>query len=334
MKLEKMINVYENSVNTRIVRNPFPCNDGIKWYLGIQDRENFRTDAELKEWLYYQLYESVLLDDESTVSFAARRGMEKVIEKAIEAIEKYGYIFNTTDLKLHALSYEWFDIAKNLCKEEGYIFPYEENQVLSYDDNLFYRYCDSTFELFVDDLKMDGIDFDRSINHVGRSSRFYVSPYGNMIPLEVLDELIEYYVGYAYFPSNYCHIENGSIVMDNIDDHNTDEWVDAFMHFKELTTEEIDEHFEGYKRIYDSIEWYKDNQFDDFREWLYGNLHWFEHRSDEELKKSHFWENVAYEYSTLGAGLTSEELSITSTFFEKIGDLYGLTDDFRGMGLC
>lgn len=74
---------------------------------------------------------------------------------------------NYTDLKLHDASYySCVEMQKNfpLCYEN-------DNKYSEY--SYFYQFCEDSYDQFTDYLKENGIDFYKTVDYIGRTSKFY-----------------------------------------------------------------------------------------------------------------------------------------------------------------
>ena len=72
-----------------------------------------------------------------------------------------------TDLKLHDASFYCYRDMQNdfpLCYADD-----DKNSEYNY----FYRFCESSFDQFTEDLQNDKIDFHKTVDYIGRTSKFY-----------------------------------------------------------------------------------------------------------------------------------------------------------------
>lgn len=87
--------------------------------------------------------------------------------------ENKNALLNYHDLKLHDVSYYCYtDMEKD--------FPLCYADANKNNADYFYIFCDNEYENFKDDLReFGGIDFEKSIKHVNRTSKFYLWKYGD-----------------------------------------------------------------------------------------------------------------------------------------------------------
>lgn len=100
-----------------------------------------------------------------------KRELKQKIEKANEQIKRLKkwykerqYCFELMDLKLHDCSFYAYDKMEEdfpLCAEND-------------ATDLFYNFCDQSYHLFTDELTHEGIDFNKMVHHLGRTSSFWL----------------------------------------------------------------------------------------------------------------------------------------------------------------
>lgn len=208
--------------------------------------------------------------------------LEKLVTKANEQIQRikdwyseHSAAFNYMDLKLHDVSFYCYEGMKEdfpLCyKNDG-----------KGEDSYFYTFCEIEYDSFVEDLKENfGIDFKDYRFQLGRTSSFYLhdqnifSVRGYRIEWEyTIYDILYWHSGYV---CTTCD-KDGKIDLNKTltefkeADINNEETMKRFVEeLNWLTTEMYDEvtkHFEDMLKVYEYIKDFKDNQVENFKEWL------------------------------------------------------------------
>ena len=155
-----------------------------------------------------------------------------------------------TDLKLHDASFYFYRDMQNdfpLCYADD-----DKNSEYNY----VYRFCESSFDQFTEDLQNDKIDFHKTVDYIGHTSKFYCYA-GHDTAKNMIND----------FLCDYCFtIENGRLsfsdcygLAETIND--LERFIkDALTDFKEKTADAIE--------IYNYIKDFKENQIEYFKEFL------------------------------------------------------------------
>lgn len=128
--------------------------------------KNYRDNTELMDYKELTPYQVKRLNELNTM-----------LNDLAEYI-KMTDIFNMTDLKLYKLFFALDDIGEQLEKEHKIIDVNWNNE--------FYNFCDFAFKWFIDDLSTNGIDFEKTIERIGRTSKFYPCRYEDSTPQRIL----------------------------------------------------------------------------------------------------------------------------------------------------
>lgn len=156
-----------------------------------------------------------------------------------------------TDLKLHDASFYCYRDMQNdfpLCYADNYG-----------EYNYFYRFCDSSFDQFTEDLNEKRIDFEKTIDRIGHTSKFYCySGHDDDAETMINDFLYDDYSSFEIENGRFSFSQYygmGEIIND------LEYFVkNAFNDFKAKTADAI--------TIYNYIQDFKQNQIEYFKEWL------------------------------------------------------------------
>lgn len=181
------------------------------------------------------------------------RYINLMINKAAERINQLAYVWDEQrNLKLYDAFFEAEDICKEIAEEEHFI--YDGNWHDEFD-----FFCEMEFDnfIFADDCILEGADFKKEANYIGRTSSFYLTALSDYdYPVEAI---IEYYIG-GY---NEIGFEDGKYFLANYDS-DYDRWTD----WKDIV-EQVDEYLHDAKVLADYIDSFKEDQVDIFRDWIY-----------------------------------------------------------------
>lgn len=186
---------------------------------------------------------------------------KETIKKAKQELKKiFDYINENrdaltgyTDLKLHDVSFYCYDDMKNdfpLCYAAD-----DQNSEYNY----FYSFCEMSFDQFKEDLSENGIDFYKTVDYIGHTSKFYCYAGHDRDAETMINNFL--YDDYTSF-----EIENGRFSFSGF--HGTGEIINdleyfiknAFNDFKAKTADAI--------TIYNYINDFKQNQIEYFKEYL------------------------------------------------------------------
>ena len=199
------------------------------------------------------------------------------IERIKNYIIEHEDMFGSMDLKLHDASfYEYRDMEKDfpLC--------YANNERAS-EYSYFYRFCDDTYEQFIEWCSEEGIDFNKMIHHIGRTSSFYLYD-REIVQRERWDVRWDWTMYNCFnelgYSSNYQLVEfkeDGMIDEEKtllFDDYywTEEQWIEEV---KPAVQYIIDEMYDDFikevadiEKVYEYIKDTKDNQVEYFKEYL------------------------------------------------------------------
>lgn len=189
------------------------------------------------------------------------------LKKVLDFIEKNIDAFSPMDLKLHEASF--YDYSKDfpLCAEKK---------------DLFYNFCDIEYRMFEEWCKEEGIDFDKMINNIGRTSSFYLHKFNDSNMDYVLYNIINEYGCWWY--CEYFSIENGIIVDADIADYE-DETIEAIEYLANELYDDFVNGCDDMLKVYSYIKDFKDNQVDNFKLYLEDESYLLADLKDEEEAK-------------------------------------------------
>jgi hypothetical protein len=160
-----------------------------------------------------------------------------------------------TDLKLHDASFYCYRDMQNdfpLCYA-----TYSHNDDF-YD--YFYRFCESSFDQFTEDLNEKRIDFEKTIDRIGHTSKFYCYAGHDENAETMINDFIYSEYGDEYEIKNgafsFSHYYGVSEIINGLEYFVKN----AFNDFKAKTADAI--------TIYKYIEDFKQNQIEYFKEYL------------------------------------------------------------------
>lgn len=153
-----------------------------------------------------------------------------------------------TDLKLHDASFYYYRDMQN-------DFP------LCYADNdgeygYFYLFCETSFDHFTEDLNEKRIDFEKTIDRIGHTSKFYCYA-GHDTAKNMIND----------FLCDYCFtIENGRLSFS--DCYGLAETINDLEYFVKNALNDFKEKTADAVTIYNTIENFKEKQIEYFKEFL------------------------------------------------------------------
>lgn len=185
---------------------------------------------------------------------------KETIKKAKQELKKiFDYIAENrdaltgyTDLKLHDTSYYAYSEMENdfpLC--------YADDNGSEYD--YFYRFCESSFDQFIEDLHENGIDFEKTIARLGRTSSFYCFSGHDRDAETMINDFI--YDDYSSF-----EIINGAFSFFNC--FGISEIINDLEYFVKNALSDFKAKTADAITIYSYIQDFKQNQIDYFKEFL------------------------------------------------------------------
>ena len=156
-----------------------------------------------------------------------------------------------TDLKLHDASFYCYRDMQNdfpLC--------YADNND---EYNYFYRFCDLSFDQFKEDLNEKNIDFFKTVDYIGHTSKFYCYAGHDTAENMINDFLTDYY--------NYSFdIENGRFSFSQY--YGMGEIINDLEYFVKNALKDFKEKTADAIEIYNYIKGFKENQTEYFKKFL------------------------------------------------------------------
>lgn len=157
-----------------------------------------------------------------------------------------------TDLKLHDASFYCYrDMEKDfpLCYADD-----DKNSEYSY----FYRFCDSSFDQFTEDLNEKRIDFEKTIDRIGHTSKFYCYAGHDENAENIINDFIA--GDYSF------DIENGRFSFSQY--YGMGEIINDLEYFVKNALNDFKEKTGDAIELYNYIKDFKENQIEYFKEFL------------------------------------------------------------------
>lgn len=315
----ELIKLYEENTDATVNTH------GKGWVVSSWDfEENFDTDNGLIDFLTYNLACMDKLGAEMAEATLSWQKVQHIIGDCNRIVRDSSYIWeNHTSLKLHDAYYDSDWICETACEKLGY--HYDSENV----NTAFYGFCEQEYDLFLDYLAGQNIDFEENIDRIGRTSSFYISPFHGMSELEILDFLEDRLIG-GYPVSNLVD-EHGILPFTTYGE----QWIGIFEDLRTFP-DMIRDELEVYRVIADELYQFKKYQIDSFKDYIDCNIDcYFDPVTDDE-KKAAFFEQIAIGWSHFSSECdwSYEELFVINSFFEQIGEMYDLIDEFRENAIC
>ena len=203
----------------------------------------------------------------------------KVLKKLKDYIEEHNDMFGYMDLKLHDVSFYCYRDLENdfpLVVERG-------------GDNIFYDFCEEEYNNFDCWCDYEGIDFEKMRRFLGRTSKFYLTEWDNDDTIRnIINQIIEKYS--YYNPYYYDDIYVNSDCQYLIDEHCIldDDAKDIIERDLDFIINDLWKDFhsdiEGVEKVYKYITDFKENQVENFKEWLQNLNDYFEEEVEAEKK--------------------------------------------------
>lgn len=181
--------------------------------------------------------------------------LQKVVRMLKENNEKWN---ESTNLKLYYACTENINFELNGA---NVVFS-NERQSEWFDD-----FCDIEYQCFMDWCSEEGIDFEKTIDRIGRTSSFYLSKYHSNNILDVLYDVCD--INYMTFN---LKMQDGLVVIDDYFEFDVTDSLD------ELTAELLDMvndiydnamyNLEDTFKLYDYISNFKENQVENFKDFV------------------------------------------------------------------
>lgn len=179
------------------------------------------------------------------------------LKKVTDYIEEHADMFDMHDLKLHDVSYY---IYSEMEKD----FPLCYAEV---DYGYFETFCNIEYDEFINWCEEHDINFDKMIDRVGRTSKFYLHKWNHSDKDVMLYTIIEDLKDWC--ACQYYTIENGQIIATDIEEYEEDT-----MYYLSYVAEELYNDFikaiADMIEVYEYIKGFKKNQVEYFKDFLYG----------------------------------------------------------------
>lgn len=193
------------------------------------------------------------------------------LKKVTEYIEEHRDMFDMHDLKLHDVSYYIYrDMEKDfpLCYAEE-------------DYGYFETFCENEYDLFIEWCNEHDIDFEKMIDRVGRTSKFYLHKWHNSDIDIMLYTIIEDLKDWC--ACQYYTIEYGQIIATDIEEYEEDT-----MYYLSYIAEELYIDFlnaiADMIEVYEYIKCFKENQVECFKNFMYGYEEQLSYEEDMKIK--------------------------------------------------
>mgnify|MGYP003293734000 CR=1 FL=1 len=179
------------------------------------------------------------------------------INRVLDFINNNQHIFNTYyDLKL----YSAFFYANS--DDFNTDFPYICAKYSNAGTGFFYDFCNAQYSCFVENLKNDfNIDFEKSIFHISRTSKFYLYENHNADA----DEIINNFIGENCENGAPVNVYKRALIANNNGVFNSDDINSALTYISENLYNDVVSSTETARKIYAEINAFKENQVSDFK---------------------------------------------------------------------
>lgn len=197
--------------------------------------------------------------NDKTIYNKAKNLVNNELQKVVRMLEENNEKWNeSTNLKLYYACTEDINFELNGA---NVVFS-NERQSEWFDD-----FCDIEYQCFMDWCSEEGIDFEKTIDRIGRTSSFYLSKYHSNNILDVLYDVCD--INYMTFN---LKMQDGLVVIDDNFEFDVTDSLD------ELTAELLDMvndiydnamyNLEDTFKLYDYISNFKENQVENFKDFV------------------------------------------------------------------
>lgn len=197
--------------------------------------------------------------NDKTIYNKAKNLVNNELQKVVRMLEENNEKWNeSTNLKLYYACTENINFELNGA---NVVFS-NERQSEWFDD-----FCDIEYQCFMDWCSEEGIDFEKTIDRIGRTSSFYLSKYHSNNILDVLYDVCD--INYMTFN---LKMQDGLVVIDDYFEFDVTDSLD------ELTAELLDMvndiydnamyNLEDTFKLYDYISNFKENQVENFKDFV------------------------------------------------------------------
>lgn len=215
------------------------------------------------------LKEDINMNIELTVNSyifqSAKRLLEKELEKCSKLLMENEEKWNSyIDLKLHYanttnVDFEHYDAKISFDSEA--------------QNRWFNTFCVDMFEEFDYNLKEKGIDFEELKHHIGSTSKFYLGKLYNNNRDKLIYALVEASYDFATYGGDeliFTEDEKGIhlTISDNVTDERIEETVNDMLEMTETIYSDLKDKLDEIIYVYDYIEEFKDNQVENFKEYV------------------------------------------------------------------
>ena len=197
--------------------------------------------------------------NDKTIYNKAKNLVNNELQKVVKMLEENNEKWNeSTNLKLYYACTEDINFELNGA---NVVFSNERQS------EWFNDFCDIEYQYFMDWCSEEGIDFDKTIDRIGRTSSFYLSKYHSNNILDVLYDVCD--INYMTFN---LKMQDGLVVIDDDFEFDVTDSLD------ELTAELLDMvndiydnamyNLEDTFKLYDYIIDFKENQIENFKDFV------------------------------------------------------------------
>lgn len=197
--------------------------------------------------------------NDKTIYNKAKNLVNNELQKVVRMLEENNEKWNeSTNLKLYDACTEDIDFELNGA---NVVFSNERQS------EWFNDFCDIEYRDFMEWCSQEGIDFEKTIDRIGRTSSFYLSKYHSNNILDVLYDVCD--INYMTFD---LKVQDGLVVIDD------DFEFDVADSLDELTAELLDmvndiydnamHNLEDTFKLYGYISNFKENQVENFKDFV------------------------------------------------------------------
>ncbi len=205
---------------------------------------------------------NINLTENSFAYQSAKRLLEKELDKCFKLLKKTEEKWNSfMDLKLHDASY-------------GVDLSFELNGAnVSFDNysEWFTDFCEISYDNLIEDCRqLYNTDFDELREEVGRTSSFYLGSLHNNADCHYIVALAEASCTFTSSDIEFKEDEKGIHIVED-DRSDIEDFVNSMLELVEDMYEELEEKITEITNVYDYIYSFKENQVENFKEFVKDN---------------------------------------------------------------
>ena len=205
---------------------------------------------------------NIELTTNSYIFQSAKRLLQKELDKCFNLLKDNEKKWNNfIDLKLHEASmtevdFEYYDAKISFDSEA--------------QNRWFNTFCDDSYDLFLEDMRQKGIDFNELKNNIGRTSSFYLGKLYNTEKDKYSCALTEASYEFNITNLEFNEDENGIHFIDNdlSGYEDIEDAVNGMLALVETMYDDLKDKLDEIIYVYDYIKDFKDNQVEYFKDYV------------------------------------------------------------------